>query len=93
MSSDKRKVTLMQTLADPKNRQVASKFFRFTILMIFLPIGFLLACIKTRMVSIEIAAIFAVVLVNIIMGFYAYGAYREDVQETKVPESSTKKTD
>jgi len=91
--SAKRKVTLFSTLADPKNREVAQKFFKFTFLMIFLPIGFMLASMKSRILSVEVSAIIAVVMVNVIMGFYAFAAYKEEVVETRPPENPTKKND
>ena len=86
-------MTIFQVLADPKNRAVSGKFFRFTFLMIFLPLGFLLASIKARLMSVEASAIVAVVLVNVIMITYAVGAYREEVSDYKQEAVGTKKVD
>jgi hypothetical protein len=91
--SERRKVTLLQILADPKNRQVSSKFFKFSFLLIFIPIGFMLLSIKTRFLSVEIAAIVAVIMVNVIMGYYALGAYREELDEFKDSQAPNKKND
>jgi hypothetical protein len=83
MSSEKRKVTLFQILADPKNRAVSSKFFKFAFLMILAPIGFLLLSLKIRLLSMEASAVIAVLMVNVIMGVYAMGAYREEAEDYK----------
>ena len=61
--------------------------------MIFLPIGFMLTTIKTGALSIEIAAIAAVIMVNIIMGVYAFAAYKEEVAENAEADDERKKTD
>ena len=72
---------MLQVLADSKNRQVSAKFFKFTLLMFLVPIGFLLVSIRTNLVSAQTAGIIAVLLMNAIMGVYAIGAYREEATE------------
>lgn len=85
------KVTLLQTLSDPKNRHVSFKFFKFSLLLVVLPIGFLLLSARLRILSLETSAILSVVMVNAIMAVYAIGAYREDVDDFKQATSDKKK--
>lgn len=73
-----RKLSLLQILADPRNRSVSSKFIKFAVLMILLPLGFLLLSMRLGIFSVEVSAIISVVLVNVVMGIYALGAYREE---------------
>jgi hypothetical protein len=88
MASTERKLTLMQILADPKNREVSAKFFRFSFIMILLPVAFLITAMKTSLMSTQTAGIVAVVMVNIIMVTYALSAYAEE----KTVVSTEKKT-
>ena len=76
-----RKPTLINTLSDPKNRQVSAKFFKFSFLLVSLPIGFLLGSIKGGWLSVQSAGIMSVVIVNTIIGIYAALAYKEEVAD------------
>jgi hypothetical protein len=87
----KKKLTLSQILGDPKNKQVSSKFFRFAFLMLLIPIGVLILVTQLRMLSVQNAGILAVLLVNVIMGVYAFTAYREEVTDWKDDRSTGKK--
>ena len=89
--TDKRKLTLPQILADPKNKQVSSRFFNFAFLMFLVPIGVLVLILQLRLMSVQSAGILAVVLVNVIMAMYAVGAYREEVADWKEDMSANKK--
>jgi len=91
-SRAKRKLTLSQILADPKNKQVSSRFFRFAFLIFLIPIGVLVLVIQLRLLSMQNAGILAVLLVNVIMGVYAFTAYREEVNDWKDERSRGKKT-
>jgi putative effector of murein hydrolase LrgA (UPF0299 family) len=82
------KLTLSQILADPKNKDVSSKFFNFAFFMI--PIGVLILVIQLDILSVQNAGILAVILVNMIMGVYALTAYREEVSEWKEDRSEGK---
>lgn len=84
MEAKSKKLTLLQILADPKNRETSVKFFRFSFLMLFLPIAFLFGALRTGMLSTQFAGIAAVILVNVIMIAYAVGAYREEVSDYKM---------
>ena len=77
------KPTLSQILADPKNRQVSTRFFKFAFLIFLLPVGFLLLALRSQLLSVQTAGILAVLFVNVIMGIYALGAYREDLADWK----------
>ncbi len=77
------KLTLSQILADPKNKNVSSKFFNFAFVMFLIPIGVLILVIQLDILSVQNAGILAVILVNVIMGVYALTAYREEVSEWK----------
>ena len=83
MEARSKELTLLQILADPKNRETSGKFFRFSFLMLFLPIAFLVGALRTGMFSTQSAGIAAVILVNIIMMAYAVGAYRDEVSDYK----------
>ena len=74
-------MSLPRILADPKNQKVSSKFFKFAFLLLVVPLGFLIFAIKY--LDVVIAGVTAVVLVNVIVGIYAYGAYTEEVQDWK----------
>ena len=82
-TSARPKLTLSQILADPKNKDVSSKFFNFAFLMFLIPIGALILVIQLDILSVQNAGIFAVMLVNVIMGVYAVSAYREEVSDWK----------
>jgi hypothetical protein len=75
------KTSLLGILADPKNRAVAGKFFRFSFMLILGPLGFLFVSTRMKLLSIDTSAIFAVILTNLIMGVYAWEAYREEVRD------------
>ena len=68
----------MQILSDPKNREVSAKFFRFSFIMILVPLAFLLTSMKTGFMSTQTAGIVAVIMVNVIMATYALSAYAEE---------------
>lgn len=82
-SECRQKLTLSQILADPKNKDVSSKFFNFAFLMFLIPIGVLILVIQLDILSVQNAGILAVLLVNVIMGIYALTAYREEVSDWK----------
>jgi|LauGreDrversion4_2_1035121.scaffolds.fasta_scaffold49515_1 hypothetical protein len=84
------KLTLSQILADPKNKDVSSKFFNFAFVMFLIPIGVLILVIQLDILSVQNAGILAVILVNVIMGVYALTAYREEVSEWKEDRSEGK---
>ena len=86
-----KKPSLVQILADPKNSKVSSNFFKTSFVLFLLPIGFLIAVLQFEFLSVTSAGITAVLLVNLIMGIYAYSAYREDVSDWNDHLSSGKK--
>jgi hypothetical protein len=75
------KPTLLGILAYPTNRSVSAKFFRFSFMLLILPLGFILLNMRVKIVSLEISAIIAVFLLNAIMGVYAWEAYWEEVKD------------
>ena len=84
--------TLLGILAHPNNRSVSAKFFQFSIVLIIIPIGFLLLNMKLGIITVEISAIFSVLLVNVILGVYAWGAYREELREYEEKVGKTKES-
>lgn len=78
-----RKLTLVQILADPKNQKVSTRFIKFAFLMILLPLGFLLLSMRLGLFSVEVSGVVSVILVNVTMGFYAFGAYSEEEDNTR----------
>lgn len=89
--SRQRQHSLTSILADPRNAAVSQQFFRFALLLFVLPISVLILFIQTGLVSVQVAGIAAVVLVNVIMGVYAYRACQEDVQEWRATLSEGKR--
>lgn len=89
--SKARQASLTQILADPRNSAVSHQFFRFALLLFVLPVSVLILFIQSGLVSVPVAGVLAVVLVNVIMGVYVYKACQEDSLDWKVTLSQGKR--